>query len=222
MIAADTATGFALKRSLEELIEQEASGQPVRKTRPRSRRTRERILETAAHLFAKEGYKATSLDLVAEKLSIKRQALYYYFRSKQEILEALMGDVRQRLEEHVDGSAYDEGERFARMLEAHIEFIVENIEQMTILHRERAEISQIKGFDAAGWSRQYIERFAEAYREGVSAGRLKEANSQAVASLLINASNAVTSWYREQMRKSLRPRLLSRLVFETLLSGVER
>jgi AcrR family transcriptional regulator len=52
--------------------------------------TRERILDVAAELFAEHGYDATSLREIAERMGFTKAALYYHFKSKEEILQALM------------------------------------------------------------------------------------------------------------------------------------
>jgi AcrR family transcriptional regulator len=51
--------------------------------------TRERILEVAADLFIEQGYDATSLREIAEKIGVTKAALYYHFSSKEDILRAL-------------------------------------------------------------------------------------------------------------------------------------
>lgn len=48
--------------------------------------TRERILEIALELFIEEGYDKTSIRDIAERLGTTKAALYYYFKSKSEIL----------------------------------------------------------------------------------------------------------------------------------------
>jgi AcrR family transcriptional regulator len=52
--------------------------------------TRERILDTAAELFAERGYAGTSIRDIAERLDVTKAALYYHFTSKSEILHALV------------------------------------------------------------------------------------------------------------------------------------
>ena len=47
---------------------------------------RDAVLRAAAQLFNDKGYHATSLDMVAERLSVTKPTLYYYVRSKEEIL----------------------------------------------------------------------------------------------------------------------------------------
>ena len=51
--------------------------------------TRERILDVALDLFSDQGYDATSLREIAERLGVTKAALYYHFASKEDILMAL-------------------------------------------------------------------------------------------------------------------------------------
>ncbi|MFN8025187.1 MAG: helix-turn-helix domain-containing protein [Acidimicrobiia bacterium] len=52
--------------------------------------TRERILAVASELFTEQGYEGTSLREIADRLGFTKAALYYHFRSKEEILAALL------------------------------------------------------------------------------------------------------------------------------------
>jgi AcrR family transcriptional regulator len=54
------------------------------------RDTRSEILDVAAELFTEKGYDATSLREISERLGITKAALYYHFRSKDDILRALL------------------------------------------------------------------------------------------------------------------------------------
>ncbi|TDQ01533.1 TetR/AcrR family transcriptional regulator [Labedaea rhizosphaerae] len=54
--------------------------------------TRQKILDIATELFAERGYAATSLSDIAERLGTSKAALYYHFRSKGAILDALVSE----------------------------------------------------------------------------------------------------------------------------------
>ena len=51
--------------------------------------TRDRILDVALELFTEQGFDATSLRQIAERLGVTKAALYYHFESKDDILMAL-------------------------------------------------------------------------------------------------------------------------------------
>ena len=67
--------------------------------------TRQRILDVASELFAEQGYDATSLREIADRMGFTKAALYYHFQSKDDILKALVqpafelvGELVARLE----------------------------------------------------------------------------------------------------------------------------
>lgn len=53
--------------------------------------TRERIVDAADRLFYEQGYEQTSFSDVAESVGITRGNFYHHFKSKDEILDAVIG-----------------------------------------------------------------------------------------------------------------------------------
>jgi AcrR family transcriptional regulator len=56
---------------------------------PRRDETRQRILDIAKDLFGRDGFDGTSVKQVAAAAGLSDAALYYHFRSKREILQAI-------------------------------------------------------------------------------------------------------------------------------------
>lgn len=56
-------------------------------------RAKDRILNAARELFAERGYHAASMLQVASRAGVAKAALYHYFKSKQDILQALHEDL---------------------------------------------------------------------------------------------------------------------------------
>lgn len=54
------------------------------------RATTEQILNTALRLFCEKGYYSTSIEDIARQAEISKGLLYYYFKSKEEVLAALV------------------------------------------------------------------------------------------------------------------------------------
>jgi len=63
--------------------------------------TRTRIQRVALSLFTENGYEATSLREIAERLGVTKAALYYHFKTKDEIIESLVADRMAKIEELV-------------------------------------------------------------------------------------------------------------------------
>jgi len=50
----------------------------------------------ALELFAEQGYEKTSLREIAEHLDVTKAALYYHFKTKEEILVSIFEDLTSR------------------------------------------------------------------------------------------------------------------------------
>ncbi|MFI9205739.1 TetR/AcrR family transcriptional regulator [Streptomyces sp. NPDC053048] len=66
---------------------------------PRKSDTRERIQRTALALFVSRGYEKTSLREIAEELGVTKAALYYHFKTKEDILSALSDQLGRPVDE---------------------------------------------------------------------------------------------------------------------------
>ncbi|GEC09723.1 TetR family transcriptional regulator [Streptomyces spinoverrucosus] len=64
--------------------------------------TRQRIQDVALDLFAEQGYEKTSLREIAERLDVTKAALYYHFKTKEEILVSIFDDVMQPIDELIE------------------------------------------------------------------------------------------------------------------------
>lgn len=54
--------------------------------------TKAEIRRVAMELFTEQGYEATSLREIAERLEVTKAAVYYHFHSKEDIVRSLFGD----------------------------------------------------------------------------------------------------------------------------------
>ncbi|MFW0786436.1 helix-turn-helix domain-containing protein [Gordonia sp. CPCC 206044] len=63
--------------------------------------TRERIRSSAMQLFAERGYDKTSLREIADSLGVTKAALYYHFRTKEDIVVSLSEELRSGVDEIV-------------------------------------------------------------------------------------------------------------------------
>ncbi|ANP48668.1 AcrR family transcriptional regulator [Streptomyces griseochromogenes] len=64
--------------------------------------TRQRIQDVALELFAEQGYEKTSLREIAEHLDVTKAALYYHFKTKEEIIVSLFEDLTKPIEELIE------------------------------------------------------------------------------------------------------------------------
>ncbi|MFF8275166.1 TetR/AcrR family transcriptional regulator [Streptomyces lateritius] len=61
--------------------------------------TRQRIQDVALELFAEQGYEKTSLREIAEHLDVTKAALYYHFKTKEDIIIGIFQDLTRPVDE---------------------------------------------------------------------------------------------------------------------------
>lgn len=68
-------------------------------TQARRGNTCQRIQDVALELFSERGYEKTSLREIAEKLEVTKAALYYHFKTKEDIVIGLFQDLGRPIDE---------------------------------------------------------------------------------------------------------------------------
>ncbi|MFJ2708615.1 TetR/AcrR family transcriptional regulator [Streptomyces sp. NPDC087428] len=66
---------------------------------PRRGNTRQRIQDVALELFVEQGYEKTSLREISERLDVTKAALYYHFKTKEDILTSIFEDLNRPVED---------------------------------------------------------------------------------------------------------------------------
>lgn len=52
--------------------------------------TKEKIIETSTELFSKNGFDSTSVDEIAREAGVNKALIYYYFKSKEDLLDQIV------------------------------------------------------------------------------------------------------------------------------------
>jgi AcrR family transcriptional regulator len=105
--------------------------------------TRARILATALELIAEKGFAATSTRELSERLGFTKAALYYHFRTKEDLLFALIEPGMQQLRDLLDGATRSGAAGRRQLLDGYLTVVINNLELTRVLSREPA-ISQVE------------------------------------------------------------------------------
>ncbi len=76
----------------------------ARKTKEEANETRNLLLDTAEHVFNEKGVSRTSLNEIAETAGLTRGAIYWHFKNKADLFDAMMERVTLPMEEMVGRS----------------------------------------------------------------------------------------------------------------------
>ena len=97
---------------------------------PKSAKSRDLILASAARLFRRQGYSATTLRQIASAAKIEAGSIYYYFDSKEAILDEVLDRGLRHVFESVKAAVSGAGKashrkKIALALEAHLMALLE-------------------------------------------------------------------------------------------------
>ena len=59
------------------------------------------FLDTAQELFFTKGYEKTSVEAIIKKMGLSKGTFYYYFKSKEGLLDALIERLSEKILEEV-------------------------------------------------------------------------------------------------------------------------
>lgn len=96
--------------------------------------TRTRLLDTALALFTKHGVEGTSLQMIADALGVTKAAVYYHFKTKDEITEAVAEPALRRL-----GTIVREASSLRRR-GAQVDHVLAGVVDMVVGHRALAAV----------------------------------------------------------------------------------
>jgi TetR/AcrR family transcriptional regulator len=123
--------------------------------------TRDLIISEALSCFADAGYDGTSLNVIAERVGIRRPSLLHHFASKdalyEEVFERLLSDWIFRIEV----LASDEAQGWAKIelvIDVGFRFFEENPDYVRLLRREALDGGSHLGIDLAGVVRPLFDR----------------------------------------------------------------
>jgi AcrR family transcriptional regulator len=96
----------------------------------------------ALELFAENGYERTSLREIAERLGVTKAALYYHFKSKEDIVRSFTEDYFARLDALIAWGKDQPptGKTARELLDRYITIVMESGEVFRFLERNQATI----------------------------------------------------------------------------------
>lgn len=158
------------------------------------------ILRTSARVFAEKGYHPTTMRDIARETKVSLAGLYYYCKSKEELLfliqDNCFGRVLARLEERLRETS-EPAERLRVVVDNHLSFFAANMAEMKVLSHEAESLAGEMRERVAGRKQQYTRRVRRVLSEvqaGQSGARPKVDLTVATYALF-GMMNWIYNWY---------------------------
>jgi TetR/AcrR family transcriptional regulator, cholesterol catabolism regulator len=165
-------------------------------------RTRTRILDAAAHQLSRQGYAGTRLSDVAERAGIQTPAIYYYFASRDDLIEEVMACGLADMREHLvstlaalppDTPAID---RILAAVEAHLRHELQISDYTTASIRNHGQIPEHLRIRADQEGSNYGAIWRQLFDDAARTGALRTDVDPRIAQMLVlGALNWAAEWW---------------------------
>ncbi len=102
-----------------------------------------RIQQIAVELFSEHGYEGTSLREIAERLGVTKAALYYHFKSKEDIILSLVEDYQAEMDALIGWAGEHPGNTATRreILTRYMHIVAERSQVFRMMHQNQAALN---------------------------------------------------------------------------------
>lgn len=180
---------FSSERSNEPLF-----GEPVR-----YEERFETVLKGAAAIFAQRGYARASIRDVAKAAGISVAGLYYYCRSKEELLFGVCYhsfDVLLRTLHNSLSRVSDPEEQLRVFILNHFEFFLNNVDSMRVVSHEAGMLTGEHDLRVAEIKRRYYLRCQQILQAILGEPEGESPRLRTITLALFGMINWVYTWYR--------------------------
>jgi AcrR family transcriptional regulator len=153
---------------------------------------RDEIVSIARGIFASRGFKNTSMRDIADACGLLAGSLYSHFRSKSEILQLILDPFYDQLipaQEEAAALSGTGAERTEEMLRRVCRVLVDNNEEMTIIHYDWQDLLGVEEFaDIRDRSNYALELWHQVIVAGIGDGTLRAGVDPEVSVRVITSS----------------------------------
>lgn len=160
---------------------------------------RAELLRAAARLFREKGYDATTIRDIANAVGMRSGSPFYHFKSKQEMLKAVMSEgLQQSLAalEAVAARHMPPRDKLRALIRAHLSTILEpRADFIPVLLYDWRALDQESRVEVIAVKDRYEHIWQECLSEAKHAGLLRR-DGKVERLLMFGAMNWIVQWYR--------------------------
>ncbi len=182
---------------------------------------RDQIIQASAELFDSVGYHGASMQMVADAVKLGKPTLYYYFKSKTDILyaihQSLIGDLRARHAARVEKKL---------PLDAQLVGICTDIFRQIDEHpgytraffEHHDELNDAQKSEMRKQRREYLETVSGLIAAGVKSGLFAKCEPHLTALGFLGMCNYAYKWYPQEKNRTVET--TAQALCKTFLEGL--
>jgi TetR/AcrR family transcriptional regulator, cholesterol catabolism regulator len=158
------------------------------------------LIEVATEVFYEKGYKAASLQDIADRLGMLKGSLYYYIHSKEDLLFDVIAAVHAEGLANIEALAAGEGDALTRLrnvIVGHIDHECRNLTKTAVFLHEMQALSAERQAQILGGEHAYRGVFSKLIEDGQKEGSIRAEIEPKLAALwLLGSVNWMYRWFR--------------------------
>ena len=188
------------RKSIRSKSKEDSSRREGQKSRVRRYKDRtSEILEVAAQLFKEKGFRATSIQDISERLGLEKGAIYYWVKSKDDILYILIeneGEIFLNMIREIASQNKSPEVKLQEIIKSHIRILASHINKAAVFFLELRSLPE-------KWKKKII-RFRDEYEailrgvieEGQKKGVIRrDVDTKLIGFAILGIINWVYTWY---------------------------
>ncbi|MEW6456240.1 MAG: TetR/AcrR family transcriptional regulator [Acidobacteriota bacterium] len=180
----------------------------------------ENILKVAAKIIARDGYENATIRKVARELNLNLATLYYYFKSKDELLyaiqyqtfDSLLSNLKKKLKDVEDGE-----KKLYIIIENHLSYFLTHLNEIKVCTHELETLTGKYYKEVESKRKEYFKIVLEILNQIKEKYSIKEKNLRVSTLCLFGMLNWFYTWY--DPNKDLKGKELVEHVKELFLNG---
>jgi TetR/AcrR family transcriptional regulator, cholesterol catabolism regulator len=190
---------------------------------PRPGTRLEEVLQSAANIFFAKGFHATSIEDVARDVGMLKGSLYYYIKSKDDLLFQLLlagiEDGDAFIARQIDLSG-DPVEQLERAIRAQIDYIIQNKVPFGLFLHEFDSLSGKRQHKLISVMSRYNSRFVALVRRGQQQGKLIDGEPWLIVNGILGMCNWLYRWYDTDQISG--PEQIKQVFLRMILNGIRK
>jgi AcrR family transcriptional regulator len=183
----------------------------------------EEVLHSAAKIFFSKGFHGTTIEDVARDVGMLKGSLYYYIKSKEDLLYQLLYSVIEQGDAHIAQNIDPAGDpvvQLKRAIEAQVEYIMQNRVRVGLFLHEFDTLSGKRQHKVVALMTRYNNRFVEIIRRGQAQGKFTDGDPVLIVNGFLGMINWIYRWFHAD--DTTEPKEIKRVFVRMIMKGLAK
>lgn len=183
---------------------------------------RDIIIAGALKLFRAKGFDGTSMRELAGSVGMDAASMYYYIRSKDELLEEVCFRIANRYISHLDeieNADIPGAEKVRALVSLHVRLVLEDATAVSVANHEWRCLTKKKLPAYKALRQKYETGFAAILGQAIQNGEFRAVNTNVALYTLLSSLRWLEAWYKPE--RGITAEALERDVITLIMKGLE-